>query len=290
MADSDDAKVEGFLMRKLWHDYLSFPLSILGAVATVLAIIQGISFLFLEKKAISAVYKFEVLAQDGSAFNARTILDPNLSDWKKIVQVDVIIWNSGNEPIEHKDVRRDTTISLDSSSKVIDVHTGIQKSNKPDDFKFQDSGMNSYKLTWDVLDPGDFFETHFLVGTNLDRESIKQIVQVEGLISGNTRVGFHQLSALNGIRVSAIFLVGSPLTLLFFVSIGLWTNKNKRVKAFFDSLKPQYSAFLAAIILFFSGGFAFFATYLVVFYLWYVHGMFQRGQSPAFQCSSMVRA
>ena len=56
-------------MRKLW-DYLSILFQIVGVVAAVLGTIQGISFLFFEKKAINASYKIAILAQQGPTFDA----------------------------------------------------------------------------------------------------------------------------------------------------------------------------------------------------------------------------
>src|SRR5262245_50599000 len=145
MADNEIKTVEESLVRKLWKNYLEIPFAVIGLVASIAGIITFTSWIFFESKAISASHKQAVLARDGIAFNAKPFLNPDLSDWKKIVEVSVLIWNSGSQPIEPKDVRREVSIVVDPSSKIINTQAGLQKSNKPDDYKFQQSGENSYK-------------------------------------------------------------------------------------------------------------------------------------------------
>jgi hypothetical protein len=159
-----------------------------------------------------------------------------------------MVWNSGTEVIEQKDIRRDVTIVLDASSKVIEVRPGLQKSNKVDDFKFGDIGMNSYKLTWEVLDPGDYFEAHFLVGTNLDQASLQKIIQVEGLASGNVRVSLRSLSEILNVRIgiTLVLMFLSPWGVIILTAVLVTYNESaKRLAAWvskFANYKGKWTA------------------------------------------------
>lgn len=51
-----------------------------------------------------------------------------------------------------------------------------------------------------MLDPGDYFEAHFLVATNVDKEIFQNIIHVDGLITGNVRVSVRQLRDMESTR------------------------------------------------------------------------------------------
>lgn len=94
--------------------------------------------------------------------------------------------------------------------------------DKPNDFHFDRVlDDNSYKLTWDVFDPGDFFEAHFLLATNLDEPALQKLIAVDGLFAGNVRVSAVSLTDIRGFRnlTNAVVALVVFVPLLFMLTM-----------------------------------------------------------------------
>ncbi len=246
-------------------------LDILGLLATLFVLYQATTFLFFDKRAISAAYKTAVLAQSGPVFDITGILDPAVSQSKKILETDVIVWNSGTQEIDEKDVRREVNISIDQASSILVVKPGIQHSNKIDDFHFEHvAGTSAYKLNWAVFDPGDFFEIHFLIGTNLETSALPKIVQVDGLFAGNVGVSLRALQEIRENRIGMGGVIGVTTFFLLFALIVVMLSSNKQINQKLSAMGqwPGVPIFLGTMLL--MAGLAYVIAVPIAGYFFYV--------------------
>jgi hypothetical protein len=175
-------------LARLW-DRLQNPFAILGVIGSILAIYHyGIKPVFFEGRSISAAYKFRTIAEGTSVFDIRSYLRAEAADSKKLVELDVLIWNSGAETIEAKDVRQPLTLKIGGSSRIKDTRPGAVRSSLENNFELQQTDPSTYRLNWKVIDPGDYFEVHFLIGTDLDESKLPQLIQIEGRMANNVEI------------------------------------------------------------------------------------------------------
>ena len=257
-------------MRSFWERGRIF-LDILGALATLFALYQAATFIFFDKRAISAAYRVQTLAQSGVAFDAAAILKPDLSQSKKVVEADLIVWNSGTQEIDEKDVRREVTISIDKTSNLLAVKQGLEHSNKTNDFHFDRiAGESSYKLAWDVFDPGDFFEVNFLVGTNLEPQALQKIVQVEGLFAGNVRVSMRRLEEIQSFRSITTVILGVVIFFALSFLVTVLLSRDGGLQRRFNAMPawPGAPIFVGGMVLVGSASFA--LSYPIAAYFFYV--------------------
>jgi len=227
----------GFL-RRLWQRGRPV-LDVLGVVATLFVVYQAISYFFFEGKSISAVYRVSILAQEGKIFNLKSVLKPEFADARNVAEVSVLIWNSGKQEIESKDVRQDVTIKLAKNSNILAVQQGLQHSNKAEDFRFAGVENATYSLRWDVLDPGDYFEVNFLLASNFDKASLQQSVEIDGLIAGNIKVGTHGLDQVGAWRNVTIELSIVFLLVGWLIVTPIIIDRSERMKRGFNAMSAR---------------------------------------------------
>jgi hypothetical protein len=111
-------------VENVWHR-LQNPFAILGVIGSALAIYHyGIKPLFLETRSLDAAFKFRTVAEGTPVFDLKPYLRPEAADKKKLVEFDVIIWNSGSQTIDAKEIRREVTMKIEGASKVKEYHIG----------------------------------------------------------------------------------------------------------------------------------------------------------------------
>src|ERR1700681_3588464 len=101
---------------------LELLLAFLGIVLTVYHIWEGV---FAEGKALSASYKITLLAEGSEDFSIKNYVRPELNDYVRIVDLGIILWNSGSQIVNHGDIRgEDQTIGIEielgSSSQLME--------------------------------------------------------------------------------------------------------------------------------------------------------------------------
>jgi hypothetical protein len=79
-------------------------------------------------------------------------------------------------------------------------------------------------LTWKVLDPADFFEANFLVGTDLDQRSLSRLMRIDGLVAGPIGIAVSDFETWMSSRDLMSQLIGAPIVfggILFLIFITL---------------------------------------------------------------------
>jgi hypothetical protein len=158
---------------------LELLLAFLGIVLTVYHIWEGV---FAEGKALSASYKITLLAEGSEDFSIKNYVRPELNDYVRIVDLGIILWNSGSQIVNHGDIRgEDQTIGIEielgSSSQLMENGWKLtrQMTSIQNNFNLLSQGNNRFTLTWQALDPRDFVQAHFLIATKLEKERIDNI-------------------------------------------------------------------------------------------------------------------
>jgi hypothetical protein len=168
---------------------VEFILATVGFVLTVYHIWEGV---FAEGKALRAEYKFSLLAESGDTFPLGTFVRPDVAEFDRVVDLGVILWNAGGQIISHNDIRGDEhsliiELELGNASILIEngSRPGRQGSSIQNNFQFQPRGHNTFALTWQAMDPGDFFQVHFLIASKLGKGQIDNIgVKFSGSVTG----------------------------------------------------------------------------------------------------------
>jgi hypothetical protein len=195
--------------------------ALLGVLASFLAIYHyGIKPLF-ERRAIDAAYRIRTIAEGSSAFDLKPFLRSDLADANKLVEVDVLVWNSGAQAIDAKEIRREVTMKFEQTSRVVQFRLGAIASNLKENFIFGQTDPLTYQLTWKILDPGDSFEVRFLTTTNTDRT---EPVRIDGLIAGPVAVTTHDVAERNHNRTNTSLVITTAAFWcvgLSFVFVGL---------------------------------------------------------------------
>jgi hypothetical protein len=129
------------------------------------------------------------------------------------------------------------------------MQPGVQKTSLSDNFHFDAVDTNAYKFSWSTFDPKDYFEAHFLIGTDLDKKDFKNLLQIEGSIVKDITVTTSEfdkrIKLLDGIAYALGLSLG--IILLFLVTF-IPDNRiiGRVVPARFDRTRTVLSTALGA--------------------------------------------
>src|ERR1043166_160732 len=194
-------------------------LAIVGVIAGFYHIWEAI---FAEGKGLTASYKTVIVADGSDLFQINSFVRQDIEQASRIVDLGVILWNSGGQIISNGDIRGDehaltVELQLDNSSYLIDNgwKLGKQNASTQNNFAFRPQAKNSFSLTWQLMDPGDYFEVHFLIATKLDRSQVANIgAKINGSVTGtkgNVAVKIRPFNSIQEARRSVV-----PLAILGF--------------------------------------------------------------------------
>jgi len=228
--------------------------AVIGVILTAYGIWIGF---FADERGISAAYKVEVLAQRSDAFPTSAFLQNGLSSNNRVVQLDVLVWNSGKQIIKREDVRssdHDLLIQLDIGNLSSLVPKGWklvkQESSIDNNYDLQSVGGNNFKLSWQAFDPGNFVQLSFLIATNLDKAQFddikpKFIASVTGT-RGNVTVNSRSYSSFQ----TEQGLIGVPVSgVVFLFAMIAFTNWIPKRTKWVDNLSGVPKLITAVVIL-----------------------------------------
>ena len=147
---------------------LKQPLNIIMLSLTVISIGLTVFFYQKSKKTRSISYQitqpiFKIFDAKNTTHGVQFLLNESvLTD--NVYLLTGKIWNSGNLPIHPSDVRKELTIELDISNRIIDYEIINEKESGISNFELDSISENKLRLYWDYFDPnyGFVFQIMFL--------------------------------------------------------------------------------------------------------------------------------
>jgi hypothetical protein len=195
---------------------IELTLAILSVPALLVAIYHVWAAEFAARKAISVAYRTSILAESGVDFGIEAFVRPELAQSKKVVALDLIFWNSGRDAIRRDDIRgasHKLTIRLDNSILIAGPQRGKERTSaEPGNFELVSETNNTLSLTWkDDIDRDNYFESHLLLATDLERNQLDKIVKIDGSIAGAPvdSFPFHTRRELRATLIFGIFFLAT---------------------------------------------------------------------------------
>jgi hypothetical protein len=199
-----------------WAERLLAVLGVIAIFAELYHLV--IKPVFLERRSITAAYSPYTVAEATPIFDIAPLLRPEFAIAKRLVEMDLLFWNSGTQTIPESDVRRPVTIKVSAGSRIVQQRPGKVFSEQPDSFNLKEIDPATYELRWNALEPDDYFETHLLIATDIDANDFEQIIRIDGLITGRLGVALLDFDKSMEDRNLVAYVIGLAL---FVSSAGL---------------------------------------------------------------------
>jgi len=161
---------------------------IVGVIASIIGIWQFLIEYVFAKQGINLTYKTTIAAESSPNFEPQSFLIPELGKFKRLVELDILIWNSGRVRVTKDDVQNDVIIKINKPSFLYLEKPGYEKSSVHEKLQLEPQTNNDYKLSWENINPRSAIEWHFLIATDIEKNKLADILQVEGSLNGDINV------------------------------------------------------------------------------------------------------
>lgn len=224
-----------------WFKKFLTPIfAVIGVIASVLGIWQFLLDYAFPTQGIRATYKTAIAADSASVFTPQAFLIPELSKFRRLVGLDILIWNSGRTRITKDDIEQNIVIRIDKSSQIFMEQPGLERSSVNGHLQLQKQANNEYVFTWDNFFPQNFIERHFLIATDLSKDQLGDVVQIGGALNGNISIKSSSFDDIVGTMDPVSYLLGVVCAFLAVLGLGYLGNFLKKL---FSKLPPVQAFF-----------------------------------------------
>lgn len=212
----------------MWEE-LKRPATMIGIAVGVIGIVTGIVtsvYFYIKAQArpeialnIEQVQVFDKNRTGPMPLTVRDeagqVIDNN------VLAANVTIWNSGNAPIKHDDVRQPFRLTTGQPNRIIDITPTYFTRDNVDQFSVDHDGH----IDWKYFDPGEGFKVRLIYAS-----PSMQSIGVSGYALGTTIIDIGQNTQSNKKLANNLILGVTVLALIGFTGTAILNRRRSQIK------------------------------------------------------------